>query len=90
MLGEQLADRLSSKHYGKCGYTRLVGSHQWRSPGFSFRVNTLQCFKSDLHTGIECILSKFADDAKLGSAVDFLEGSGALQRELSNHQLYEI
>lgn len=76
--------------YGKCGCIRLVGSHQWSSPGFSFRINTLQCFKSDLHAGIECILSKFAGDTKLGSAVDSLEVSEALQRKLGDHHVYEI
>jgi len=39
-------------------------------------------FVGNMASGIECTLSKFADDTKLCGAVDVLEESDAIQRDL--------
>lgn len=57
-MGEQLA-KLISKGRSKQCYIRLAYSHWWGSAGFHFRASI---FINDLNAGLECILSKFADD----------------------------
>jgi len=55
----------------------------------SFRGSVLGLFNtfiSDINSGIECALSKLADDAKLYGAIHKPEGSDTVQRDLDRFE----
>jgi len=64
------------------GWRSMMSSvSQWSVLGLIL----LNIFINDINSGVECILSNFADDTKLWDAVDTPEGQDAIQRNLDTH-----
>ncbi|GAB0206104.1 cAMP-dependent protein kinase inhibitor alpha [Grus japonensis] len=76
-VDKELAGWSHSKSYGQWLNVQVDNSDKWRSSGALFNI-----FVSNMDSGIECILSKFANDTKLCGVVDMLEGRDAIQTDL--------
>ncbi|GAB0203214.1 hypothetical protein GRJ2_002787000 [Grus japonensis] len=79
-VDKKLAGWSHSKSCGQRLNVQVENSDEWRSSGVGIGTSTV--FVSDMDSGIECTLSKFADDTKLCGVVSMLEGRDAIQRDL--------
>jgi len=81
-VDKELAGWSHSKSCSQCLDVQIETTDKWCSSGASMGLALFNIFVGDTVSGTECTLSRFADDTKLYGAVNMLEGTDAIQRDL--------
>ncbi|KAJ7411880.1 RNA-directed DNA polymerase from mobile element jockey-like protein [Willisornis vidua] len=85
-----VSNQLMNQAQSEWDNNRLVTCHKWVPQGSILGLVLFNIFISDLDAGLEGILSKFAEETKLGGVVDSLEGRKFLHRDFNKIEGWAI